>query len=49
MADISDVRTSEIKEISDQLEALSCKHSPLRSSTRRLLTSPARIMTRILY
>lgn len=28
MADISDVRTSEIKEISDSLEALSCKKFP---------------------
>jgi hypothetical protein len=26
MADISNVQTSEIKEISDSLEALSCKH-----------------------
>jgi D-3-phosphoglycerate dehydrogenase len=28
MADISDVKPSEIKEISDSLEALSCKNAP---------------------
>lgn len=28
MADISDVRTSDLKEISDNLEALSCKSPP---------------------
>jgi hypothetical protein len=49
MADISEVRINEIKEISDQLEALSCKHFPFSTTNTTLLTSPARIMTRILY
>jgi hypothetical protein len=50
MADISNVRTSEIKEISDSLEALSCKCNQwLKRNFTILLTLIARILTRVLY
>lgn len=48
MADISNVQTSEIKEISDSLEALSCKSARLRNCPLMLIQA-ARILTRILY
>lgn len=48
MADISNVQTSEIKEISDNLEALSCK-STWFPNAPLLLIQAARILTRILY
>lgn len=38
MADISDVRLSDIKEISDSLEGLSCKHLQRSPRTRVLRT-----------
>jgi hypothetical protein len=48
MADISNVQTSEIKEISDSLEALSCRSSQVLQG-RTMLIQAARILTRILY
>lgn len=48
MADISNVQTSEIKEISDSLEALSCKSNRFPNDLS-LLIQAARILTRILY
>lgn len=52
MADVSNVQTSDIKEIHDGLEALSCKLSDLHMQffAFYLLTLwPANIMTRVLY
>jgi hypothetical protein len=48
MADISNVNPAEIKDISDSLEALSCKF-PATQSLRVVLTALARILTRFLY
>lgn len=47
MADISNVQTSDIKEISDSLEALSCKSFIVFGGLK--LTFSARILTRVLY
>ncbi|KAG9232992.1 D-isomer specific 2-hydroxyacid dehydrogenase [Amylocarpus encephaloides] len=48
MADISDVQTSDLKEISDNLEALSCK-CQIVSHFHKLILAAARILTRVLY
>ena len=49
MADISNVHSGEIKDISDSLEALSCKLQQIPEDTVNILTNPARILTRVLY
>lgn len=58
MADVSDVKTEDIKEISDSLEALSCKYTtPAPSSSLGICVNKhlhvsqplARLMTRVLY
>lgn len=49
MADISDVNTTEIKEINDSLESLDCEFASCFLFHVDVLTKVARIMTRILY
>lgn len=49
MADVSNVQTSELKEISASLNALSCKIVSRAMQQSTVLTSTARILTRILY
>ena len=48
MADISNVQTSDLKEIADSLEALSCKLIFILAYFL-VLTHAARILTRVLY
>lgn len=52
MADVSDVKAQDIKEISDGLEALSCKSryiAPIPLRVARLTSCSAKILTRVLY
>jgi hypothetical protein len=48
MADISNVHIGEIKDISDSLEALSCKFEQVLDGIGMLMKI-ARILTRVLY
>lgn len=49
MADISNVKEAEIKNLYDSLEMLSCGSSPLYLPNQALTCGIAKIMTRMLY